>query len=77
MALLDIVWTETALKQRNYIFEYWNERNKSKSYSRKINSKAKARIALLKSNPDLGVLTEIEGIKVLALGHFQYFIQKD
>lgn len=25
MALFEIVWTATALKQRNYIFQYWNE----------------------------------------------------
>lgn len=70
MALLKIVWTATALKQRNHIFEYWNNRNKSKSYSQKINTKAKARISLLKTNPNLGVPTEIEGTRVLALGHF-------
>lgn len=27
MAQLKIVWTVTAVKQRNSIFKYWNERN--------------------------------------------------
>ena len=39
MARLKILWTSTALKQRNHIFKYWNERNKSNSYSKKLKNK--------------------------------------
>lgn len=34
---LTIFWTQTAKQQRDHIFDYWNNRNKSKSYSRKLN----------------------------------------
>ena len=54
MALLKVFWTETAIKQRNYIFEYWNERNKSKEHPKNLNMKIIERISLLKSQPKLG-----------------------
>lgn len=76
MALLEIVWTATALKQRNYIFQYWNERNKSKIYSQKLNTKVKERIGLLKSNPNIGIKTELEGTRAVSLGHFSIFYKR-
>ena len=33
MDKLEIVWTSTALKQRNYIFEFWNNHNIDFDYS--------------------------------------------
>jgi hypothetical protein len=47
MAQLTINWTETAIRQRNYIFEYWIERNKSTTYAKKLNEKIKERTNLL------------------------------
>jgi len=76
MALLKIYWTSTAIKQRNYIFEYWNERNKSKTYSQKLNLKVKERIGLLKTNPNLGIQTEFKGTRAISLGHFSVFYKK-
>jgi hypothetical protein len=34
---LKVFWTLTAKRQRDHIFEYWNKKNKSKSYSTKLN----------------------------------------
>ncbi len=76
MALLKIVWTITALKQRNFIFEYWNERNKSKTYSQKLNKKIKERIQLLKTNPNLGIRTEFKGTRAISLGHYSVFYKR-
>jgi hypothetical protein len=76
MDVLNIVWTLTAVKQRNYIFEYWNERNKSKIYSQKLNLKIKERIGLLKANPNLGIKTDFKETRVISLGHFSVFYKK-
>ncbi len=54
MARIEIFWTPTAIKQRNHVFEYWNERNKSTSYSLKLNAKIKSIINLLKKNHTWG-----------------------
>jgi len=58
MAKLSIYWTLTAIKQRNYIFAYWNERNKNNTYSKKLNIAIKERISILIDNTRLGKPTQ-------------------
>ncbi len=76
MALLKIVWTATALKQRNHIFEYWNDRNASKIYSQKLNNKIKGRVQLLKSNPEIGLKTSFKETRVISLGHYSLLYKR-
>jgi hypothetical protein len=54
MGELTIFWNNTAIKQRNFTFEYWNERNKSTAYSKKLNLSIKERTNILKTNSELG-----------------------
>ena len=70
MAQLKVFWTETAIKQRNYIFEYWNERNKSTEYSKSLHVKITERISLLKSQPKLGKKSDFYDIRVVSLAHY-------
>ena len=58
-------WTATAIKQRNAIFEYWNSRNKSDLYSKKLNLKIKESTTLLKLPPELGIETTFTKIGFL------------
>ncbi len=76
MAELSIFWTNTALKQRNYTFEYWNDRNKSTTYSKKLNSSIKERTDILKTNPELGKKTEFNNTRVISLGHYSILYKK-
>jgi len=76
MAQLKISWTQTAVKQRNYTFGYWNNRNKSKKYSRKLNQKIKAQIELLKNNPELGKKTDFKETRTISMGHYSIFYKK-
>lgn len=73
---LRIFWTQTAINQRNLIFDYWNERNQSKAYSQKLNRKIKERIKLLKLNPFLGKRTEFNQARMISLGHYSIFYRK-
>ena len=75
MAQLKVFWTEIAIKQRNYIFEYWNERNKSAEYSKRLNRKIIERITLLKSQPKLGKQTDFKDIRVISLGHYSTYCE--
>ncbi|MCD4679736.1 MAG: type II toxin-antitoxin system RelE/ParE family toxin [Bacteroidales bacterium] len=70
MARLKVFWTSTALKQRNHVFQYWNDRNKSTTFSKKLNKKIKERIILLKLNPEIGKRTEFENTRAISLGHY-------
>ncbi|MCF6224534.1 MAG: type II toxin-antitoxin system RelE/ParE family toxin [Flavobacteriaceae bacterium] len=73
---LTIYWTETALKQRNYTFEYWNNRNKNNSYSKKLNTSIRERTVLLKKHPDLGKKTEFNITRALSLVHYSIFYKR-
>lgn len=67
---LTIFWTLTAKKQRNQIFNYWNKRNKSKTYSRKLNIAIRKRTSSLKSHPGIGKPTDINEIRAISMGHY-------
>lgn len=71
-----IYWTSTAIKQRNYIFKYWNKRNSSTTFSEKLNKKIKKRVNLLKTNPQLGKKTELNNTRVISLGHYSILYKK-
>lgn len=74
---LKVFWTETALRQRNLIFEYWNERNGSVSYSLKLFGKIKERTDILKISPEIGKRTEHKNMRAVSLGHYIIFYQFD
>ncbi len=75
---MKIFWTETAISQRNLVFQYWNERNKSNEYSKKLKIAIKERTFLLKENPFIGKKTEYKDIRMLPLRHYSilYRIEK-
>ena len=77
MDSLKVFWTKTAIKQRNYIFEYWNKRNSSTNYSKSLNVKITERISLLKSQPKLGKKSDFEDIRVISLGHYSILYKFD
>jgi toxin YoeB len=73
MAVLKIVWTQTAIKQRNFIFEYWKNRNGNTIYINKLNRLVKERLLLLLQNPKLGKLSEHEGARMVSMRHYSIF----
>ena len=75
MAELKVFWTITARKQRDHIFKYWNKRNRSTAYSKKLNRKIKDRLKVLKAHPEAGKATEFKTTRTTALGHYSIFYQ--
>ena len=53
-----IIWSKRAQSDRRDIFEYWNQRNKSKHYSRKLNRLFKEAVRLISHYPDIGKPTD-------------------
>ena len=76
MANLSLFWTKTAIKQRNITFKYWNNRNKSNSYSTKLNNSIRERTELLKSNYSLGKKTTLKNTRAISLGHYSILYRK-
>ena len=52
-----LVWQQAAQKDRKAILKYWNERNKSNTYSLKLNKILVEKTKLLKDFPLSGRLT--------------------
>ena len=73
MGLLKVFWTETAVFQRNCIFEYWNKRNGSDAYSSKLRLTINNNIKLLRKYPELGRETDFGEHRTLIVGHFSLF----
>ena len=77
MVLLKVFWTITAVKQRNHVFEYWNNRNQSNKYSKKLRMEINGNIQILKKHPKIGKNADYDSIKALVMGHFSLFYKYD
>ena len=75
MAKLEVAWTETALRQRDLIFGYWNERSGSTNYSKKLLKKINEQTAYLSEFPQMSKTTEVGSTRVASLGHFSIYYQ--
>ncbi|WP_374364893.1 type II toxin-antitoxin system RelE/ParE family toxin [Cloacibacterium sp.] len=67
---IKVIWTKIAVKQRNEIFDFWNNRNKNNRYSKQLNLKIYRKIDQLKKFPYTGVEIENENARVL---HFENY----
>lgn len=67
---LTVFWTQTAIRQRDHIFEYWNKRNKSNSYAKKLNMAIRDKIELLKHQPEIGKNTNFKNNRAISMGDY-------
>ena len=58
-----VIWSPLAKKKRREILEYWINRNKSKTYSRKLNSLFKDAQKLISQYPSIGTPTDDPKVK--------------
>lgn len=76
MAKLTLFWTKTAIKQRDYIFEYWNKHNESTTYTQKLYYSITERVELLKTYPKIGKQTTFKNTRIISLGHYSILYQQ-
>jgi len=77
MGKREVVWTNTAIRQVNYVFDYWNERNRSTSYSSKLLEQVNIRMQTIIAFPNSGRKTDFKKTLVTSLGHYSIFYQHD
>ncbi|MEO7080608.1 MAG: type II toxin-antitoxin system RelE/ParE family toxin [Flavobacteriales bacterium] len=70
-----VVWTAPAEKDRKSILSYWIERNGSTTYSLKLFERFRAATKTILSHPYIGRPTNIEGVRVLAVGDYLLFYE--
>jgi len=66
-----LIWSTNAQSDRIEIFEYWNNRNKSKIYSRKLNEIFREHIEIILRYPDIGLPTDIENVRSRTVRDYQ------
>ncbi len=63
MAEKQIEWTRKAIQDRLEIYQFWLDRNKSDSYSKKLESLLGAAAKLISAFPEIGIQTDFPGIR--------------
>ncbi len=66
-----LIWSIEARNSRKSIFEYWNNRNKSKIYSRKLNLLFTENLAIVLKLPEFGISTTSTDVKFIIVSHFE------
>lgn len=62
-----VIWAERAQQERIAIFTYWNIRNESFIFSRKLNELIKDSLKLISKHPLIGQLTRKKNVRVKVL----------
>jgi plasmid stabilization system protein ParE len=73
MAKRNVVWTETAARQRREILKYWVKRNGTTTYAEKLIKLISEQVKLILTNPKLFKKADFPDTHVSALGHFSIF----
>lgn len=73
MAKRTVIWAPIASKQLRKVLDYWNKRNKSTSYSRKLMTLIKDNLEDVKNYPESCPLTVVPEIRVSVLKHYSIF----
>ena len=66
-----LIWSIEALNSRKIIFNYWNNRNKSKVYSRKLNELFNSNLTIVLKLPEFGNPTKNDCVKYIIVSHFE------
>lgn len=75
MAQYKIIWSNRAKIKRYEILEFYIKRNKSKTYSIKLNRKFNKELRLLIKQPNLGIKTVLKGVRGLIVDDFILFYE--
>lgn len=70
-----IVLSELARSDRRRILEYWNKRNQSKAYSRKLNEQFSQALKLISLYPQIGKQTDDQNLRVKIVSHYLIFYE--
>ncbi len=66
-----LIWSVEARNSRKNIFDYWNNRNKSKAYSNKLNLLFNENLKTIIKLPEFGITTKNEDVKYSIISHFE------
>ena len=75
MAKRKIVWSHRARIKLFMILDFYSERNKSKTYSKKLYARFNKELLLLHKHPEIGIKTELETVRGLIVDQYILFYE--
>ena len=70
-----IIWSNKAKVKRYEILKFYIDRNKSNTYSIKLNRRINKELRLVKKYPNMGIKTDIKGVRGLIFENFILFYE--
>ena len=67
-----IEWTKTSIQDRFAIYKFWIEKNKSDSYSKKLEILFNEAAKLVSEFPEIGTETDFPGLRVKVIRSYSY-----
>ena len=68
-----IVWTETAVKDRFRIYQYWHQHNRSENYSIKLEKLFNESVMIISMFPEMGTKTDFSEVRVKVVRNYKIF----
>jgi plasmid stabilization system protein ParE len=75
MAQRKIIWSAAAKFDLSAILDFYYKRNGTKTYSKKLNSNIRKSLRLLEKQPEIGLQTDIQNIRILIKGDYSIFYE--
>ena len=72
-----IEWTKTSIQDRFEIYKFWIEKNKSDSYSKKLEILFNEATRLVSEFPEIGTETDFPGLRVKVIKSYKLFYTDD
>lgn len=72
-----VIWSHQAHINRKEILQYWNDRNKSNLYSRKLNEMIKNAVLQISIFSKLGIPTDFNNVRCKTLKEYRIFNKED
>ena len=72
-----IIWSRRAQNDRKEIFTYWNKRNKSNIYSKKLNGLFKEAVRLISEYPEIGKSTDDKNARIKIVSDYLIIYEVD
>ncbi|MFZ4582925.1 MAG: type II toxin-antitoxin system RelE/ParE family toxin [Paludibacter sp.] len=75
MAKRKLIWSENAKIKLFEILDYFNGRNNSKTYSKKLYSKFVKEVDFLTMHPEIGIKTDLDNVRGLIIDDYIFFYE--
>jgi toxin YoeB len=70
-----LIWSPRAQNDRKEILKFWQEKNKSNAYSKKLDSRFREAVKIIKDFPHIGKQTDVSNARVKIVKDYLLFYE--